>query len=605
MVETSASKSLWDRRWQLLICALLFQTVESVCFVPLLGLVGHALLGRPVVDSTGLVSFVLSPRGFVLLFLSASALVMIRLLEQAGLSVIALGALQGKIVRTVTALRLMVYRLPRLAFIGALAIGCGLLGAAPLLALAGFFAGRLLPKHDINFYLATRPPEFITAAVILAFVALGTLAAGAWLFVRWRLVVQVCMFDGKSGRAAFRESAKLSRGAWWSLALRCIAMLCFELALALAAAGLGQFAARLLLDPSSMGVLSLAISFALLVLLRTVISAAVTSTGACVDAGIFTIFYRRRRQVLSGEPAFPADVATGVSVPARRPNYGWVAATVVALCAAEVFGASALLQALKEERPVTVTAHRGGHLKAPENTAASIREAIAVGAQYAEIDVQISKDGVLVVTHDSDFSRMGGVPKKVWDLTYNEIRLIPLGARSDPEFRNEPAPTFDEVLGVAKDHIKLNVELKYYGDHQPRLAERVVEEVRARGMTNEVIIQCLEYQPLQEVRRFAPEIPVGYLLSVNARRPARLDVNFLGTALSRATGAFVRTAHRHGQEVYIWTVNKTDAMERMIDIGADSLITDQPAEAVRLVREYEALSPAERALRRIRAWLSS
>jgi len=99
------------------------------------------------------------------------------------------------------------------------------------------------------------------------------------------------------------------------------------------------------------------------------------------------------------------------------------------------------------------------------------------------------------------------VAKKVWDLTYAEIRAIPLGAKAAPEFRNEPAPTFDEVLAIARDRIRLNLELKYYGDHQPRLAERVVEAVRARQMTNQVIIQCLEYEPLLEVRRLAPWIP--------------------------------------------------------------------------------------------------
>jgi hypothetical protein len=70
----------------LLSCAFLFQTAESLLFAPLLGLAGHAIAGRPVVDSTELVSFVLSPRGFLLLFLGAATLLAIRLLEHAGLS---------------------------------------------------------------------------------------------------------------------------------------------------------------------------------------------------------------------------------------------------------------------------------------------------------------------------------------------------------------------------------------------------------------------------------------------------------------------------------------------------------------------------------------
>jgi glycerophosphoryl diester phosphodiesterase len=325
-----------------------------------------------------------------------------------------------------------------------------------------------------------------------------------------------------------------------------------------------------------------------------------------VDAGVLTLFYTKQSRARDGDAKLAAfETPAGTSAPTPRLAKGLAAALVLGLCASEMFGVFVVVNALKHERPVTVTAHRGGHLKAPENTAAAIREAIAVGAQYAEIDVQMTKEGVLVVTHDSDFSRMAGVAKKVWDLTYDEIRAIPLGARSSPEFRNEPAPTFDEVLAVAKDHIKLNVELKYYGNHQPRLAERVLKEIRARDMVSQVIIQSLEYGPLQEVRRMAPEIPVGYLLSVNARQPSRLQVDFLGAEFSRVTGAFVRAAHRRGQQVHVWTVNKSESMARVIDLGADSVITNQPAEALRRVHEFESLSPMERTVRQVRAWLAN
>jgi glycerophosphoryl diester phosphodiesterase len=597
---------LWKRRWPLLTCALLFQIAESFLFAPLLGLAGHALLGRPVVDSTALVAFILSPRGFFLLFFVAAAALTIRLFEQAGLAVIVLSALQGKTVRAWAALRVTARELPRLGSLGLLVIGCGLLVAVPVLAVAAFFAARLLPTHDINFYLANRTSEFVTATVVIGIVTAAMLALGTWLLVRWRLVLQVCMFDHRSGWAAFRQAAILSRGVWWSLAWRCLAVLGFQLALVSAAAGLGQIATKFVLGATGAARLSLFVSLALLLCLQTMIGALITAIGACVDAGAFTIFYYQRRSALKAEPILESvDSRPTNSMQGRRFTRPLVLTTVVGVFVFELFGVWVMSGVLKQERSVTVTAHRGAHLKAPENTAAAIRDAIALGADYAEIDVQVSKDGVLIVTHDSDFSRMAGVAKKVWNLNYDEIRAIPLGAHSAPEFRNEPTPTFDEVLSIARDHIKLNVELKYYGDHQPRLAERVVEEVRAHEMTNQVIIQCLEYEPLRTVRRVAPEIPIGYLLSVNAQRPSRLDVNFLGAALSRATGSFVRAAHRRGQEVYVWTVNTPDAMERMIDVGVDSLITDKPVEALRLVRQYERLSPAERTLREARAWLAN
>ncbi len=93
-------------------------------------------------------------------------------------------------------------------------------------------------------------------------------------------------------------------------------------------------------------------------------------------------------------------------------------------------------------------------------------------------------------------------------------------------------------------------------------------------------------------------------MSVNATRPGRLEVEFLSVELGRVTGAFVRAAHRRGQAVHVWTVDKPVDMDRMIAVGADALITNEPAEALRLVREYESLSQAERRLRRVHAWLA-
>jgi glycerophosphoryl diester phosphodiesterase len=93
-------------------------------------------------------------------------------------------------------------------------------------------------------------------------------------------------------------------------------------------------------------------------------------------------------------------------------------------------------------------------------------------------------------------------------------------------------------------------------------------------------------------------------MSVNATHPGRLKVNFLGAELSRVTGAFVQAAHRRGQQVRVWTADAPADMERMIDLGVDDLITNEPGEALRRVREYEGLNRSERLLRRVRAWLA-
>ena len=83
----------------------------------------------------------------------------------------------------------------------------------------------------------------------------------------------------------------------------------------------------------------------------------------------------------------------------------------------------------------------------------------------------------------------GRCGEKVWDLTYDEIRAIPLGAKAAAEFRNELTNSM-QPLGIAQNRIGLNIELKYYEDHYPRLAERVVEAVRSRNDQPVVIQTC-------------------------------------------------------------------------------------------------------------------
>ena len=180
---------------------------------------------------------------------------------------------------------------------------------------------------------------------------------------------------------------------------------------------------------------------------------------------------------------------------------------------------------------------------------------------------------------------------------------MPLSGNSSDSTPDERVPSLAEVLDLARGRIRLNIELKYYADHQPQMAQRVVDAVRARGMTEWVIVQSLRYPALQDVRRLAPEIPIGYLFSFNAREPKRLDVDFLSVHAARVNAQFVNASHRRKQQVHVWTVDKPAEMVRLIDLGVDNLITNRPREALALVSEQAERMRPQRALRRVRAWL--
>jgi len=521
----------WGRRWEFVTYALLFGLLEGLAFAPFVALVGETLVGHPVVDSTKLVAFVLSPRGFLVLFIFATIAIAIRLVEQAGLSVIALGALNGVVIPVRAALRVMLGKIPRLIGLAAQIIGRGLLIVAPLLAVIGFFAQRLLSRHDMNYYLTGRQPELITSIAVVSLATAITLAVGGWYFVRWRLVVQVCVFQRCPVSSAFRESELLVDGAWWKVAGRYMGVGLLELALVGAEFLIGECCVLSALALRGESAHSVAFSFAVLLLLRVAIAALISVIGATVAACIFTSFYQKRCRELQREPSLSALglLASDSKLAPEELHWTIPTALVIGLIVFAISGTTLAADALSDERRVLITAHRGNTIRAPENTLAAIREAIEVGADFAEIDVQMSKDDFLV-THDSDFSRLGGVARRVWDLTYDEIREIPVGGSAAPQYRDERIPTLEEVLGTARDRIKINIELKYYGDHQPGLADKVVKTVRAQQLTNQVIVQSLSYAPLREAHRLAPELPVGYIFSVNARFPKRLNVNFLSVA---------------------------------------------------------------------------
>jgi len=565
---------------------------------PALALVGKWLLGRTVLDSTAVVKFLLSGRGILAIVLAATTLIALRLVEHAGLSAIFFGGFQGHRIPALEAAHIVWRSMLTIVQVSARFVALALLTVLPLLIVAGGFAAWLLPKHDVNYYLKLQPPEFIVAVTAIGVGAIVTAVVAVTLVARWRWVVQVVIFEQREASDAFARSAALSQGVRWKLAAATIGILLFSFGLGLVASFLGTASASILLRLLSQGAASLAFAFGLLLSLRTILGVACGFLGCWVNAALFTSLYRRR--VTS--PISPAWMAEPPAASILSPR--WVmTGLIVALLFFAVCSAWLTLETFSEMHSVSIHAHRGVSTEAPENTLAAVRGAIAAHADYLETDIQLSKDGVLVVAHDSDFSRLGGVAKKVWELTYEEIRTIPLGRDAAPQFHNEVTPTFDELLSQAKGHIKVNIELKYYDDHEPGLAKKVIEAVRAHRMLDQVVIQSLEYEPLLEVHKLAPEVPVGYLLSFNAREPSRLDVDFLSVQQNRLDGRFVRKAHARGQKVYAWTVNTVEDMKRQFDLGVDGVITDQSALARKTLDEMRGRQKLERFTSQIRAWL--
>jgi glycerophosphoryl diester phosphodiesterase len=304
------------------------------------------------------------------------------------------------------------------------------------------------------------------------------------------------------------------------------------------------------------------------------------------------------------EPVHLVDESSSPSRPhwTRSRRLLWTAA-VASFVLATVASAALIDEDLFDDHTL-VTAHRGSSRHAPENTLSAVRKAIEQGADYAEIDVQETADGVVVVLHDSDLMRMTGVPKKIWEIDYEELQSLDAGSWFSEEFRGERIPTLAEVIALAGNDIKLNIELKFNG-HQESLVERTLDVIRENDFESRCVITSLSYDGIRETKRRSPQLEVGYIVYQTLGDIARTDADFLSVSTGLATRNLIASTQVQGKQVHVWTVNDAREMSLMIDRGVDNIITDLPGELVALLAERSQMSSVERFLLRVRAVLAT
>jgi glycerophosphoryl diester phosphodiesterase len=248
-----------------------------------------------------------------------------------------------------------------------------------------------------------------------------------------------------------------------------------------------------------------------------------------------------------------------------------------------------------------ITAHRGSSVTAPENTLASVRQAIAEGADIVEIDVRETRDGVLVVVHDPDLRRVAGCPHVVGLSSYAELAEIDVGRLNDPAFAGERIPTLAEVAAEVKGKVRLNVEIK---GSKPggRLAMRVLDVLDDAGLgAEDALLMSLIPEEIREARAYGTGVPLGLIVSAAIGELWRLDLDFVALSAALAEPELVAMIRDAGKPVHIWTVNETEAMQRIIELGVEGIITDRPARLRALVESGgdtpEMREPAQAAQR--------
>ena len=249
-----------------------------------------------------------------------------------------------------------------------------------------------------------------------------------------------------------------------------------------------------------------------------------------------------------------------------------------------------VLTAEKALSGISISSHRGASQQAPENTLPAIAAAIENMADYAEIDVQESLDGKVVLMHDLSLMRTAGANQYVSDLTYSQLRRYDVGSWFGPDFIRTKIPSLEEVLQLASGKIGLNIELKRTksgGD----LVKKVVGLVKQYGMGDKIVISSSDYKYLMEVKNLDSKITTGYILtSLMGGGYNDKNIDFYSIKYSYVSASVVNKIHSAGKGVHVWTVNNRSSMERMKSYGVDNIITNNPVLAREVLYDNGAVA---------------
>ena len=238
-----------------------------------------------------------------------------------------------------------------------------------------------------------------------------------------------------------------------------------------------------------------------------------------------------------------------------------------------------------------VIAHRGASADRPENTLAAFDEALRQGADGIELDLQLTRDGAVVVFHDWTLSKLGDEQRGIPALALEELKRLDAGAWFAPQHAGERVPTLAETLARLAPPTRLLLELKPEPDAgaAERLLRAAVREIREARCAERAALLCFDGPLLERAGDVAPEIDrvlnvdaQGVRAALSERRPRGLSaLSFDVRTLMPETIAALR---RDGSPLYVYTCNREADVELALAAGACGVMSDRPGWLARTLR---------------------
>jgi glycerophosphoryl diester phosphodiesterase len=226
----------------------------------------------------------------------------------------------------------------------------------------------------------------------------------------------------------------------------------------------------------------------------------------------------------------------------------------------------------KSENDILIIGHKGASSIAPENTLKAFQKAIELKADYVEFDIHITKDGKIVIIHDSDTFNATGVKGLIKDMTLDQIKSLDAG-------EGEEIPTLRELISIVRKKMGLQIEIK-----STNLLDRLTQILKEENLISTSIVSSFMLDELLKLKLLEPSLKVGLLLSADLVRPklikrkiekiAKNNFYAIHPPFTTTDKEIVDFAHSYGLKVIVWTVNDREIMENLIELAVDGIITD-------------------------------
>lgn len=578
--------------------------LSLVVLTPLVTLVISWLIltsGDAALTDEDILFFALSPTGLLVMLLVGGLYTTVLIFEQATMLTSAHSLALGRTVSLAGLGRFLLIKSWVLFRLSLHMIGRSILIAAPFLAAGALVYGLLLAEFDINYYLSEKPPVLWWAGGLILACLLIMAIVLLRVFSGWILTLPLVLFTDASPAHILKTSREYSV----SMRIRIVMIL-----LVLSLLNVALFAlVSALTDLAVDGVVALpgnslhvmAYMLGSLVVIWLLANFAITFFSNSLLSLVILDIYNR----LVGTTDVSNQDKRLKAVHSGRPwdiSLAKIVGIALLLCVATGFALDTIIERMGLEDNTVIIAHRGASADAPENTLSALQLAITEGADWVEIDVQETREGEIVVIHDSDLKRVGGSELRVFESSLEELQKVDIGSWKDPALSDQRIPTLQQVLELCKGRVKLVIELKYYGQEK-HFEERVATLVEAAGMQDQVVIMSLSYAGIQKMKSIRPQWPAGLLSSVALGDVTRLKVDFFAVNAKFANRAFIRRVHNRNRKVIVWTVNDPIDMSAMMSKGVDGIITDKPGLALSVRQERKELGTHERIMIQLASWI--